>query len=228
MDSVGHLLRGCDHPHARGNKILRHDGGVKIIQKAISKGPTGGFYMIMDAGKGSDLPEGVMGKRIPQWLLPDLPTDTTELTNKEENARRKKLRPDILIIEGLAEANIRGLTDDATRQYIYANRHRLTVHIIEVGYCGDLNHESKDFDKRAQHAELVTLIRSSGLTVKFHDPVTLGRCGSIPVSFITMMRHQFGLSSNQAETAAFNLNRHAVQWVDKMYTQRQQSLPQPG
>ena len=44
----------------------------------------------MDAGQAADLPEGVAGKRLPPWILP-----------KVDNETRRKLRPDILIIEGL-------------------------------------------------------------------------------------------------------------------------------
>ena len=41
-------------------------------------------------GQAADLPEGVAGKRLPPWILP-----------KVDNETRMKLRPDILIIEGL-------------------------------------------------------------------------------------------------------------------------------
>ena len=206
---------------ARGNKILRHDGAVKLILKAIAKGPKGGFYKIMDAGKEKDLTSDVAGKRVRPWLFPPIDDNLTAQEKRAETERRRKLRPDILVIEGLETANIRGKSTEEIRQFLTDNRHRLKVHILEVGYCGDLNHDQKDFDKRAQHAELVSLIRESDLTVLFHDPVTLGRCGSIPASFVTLMKDSFGLSAAQAEATAFQLNRHAVQWVDRMLTHRQ-------
>ena len=230
MDSVGHLLGGCDHPTARANKISRHDDAVKLVQKAIAMGPKGGWYMVMDAGKDRDLPVDVMGKRIPAWLFPaPKPVgDSWTRTQYDEDANlRKKLRPDILIIEGLAEGAIRGLSIAEIRSYLQANP-RFKIHVIEVGYCGDLNHAAKDFDKRLQHEQLVALLRSAGLNVTFHDPVTLGRCGTIPSSFIALMKDAFGLSSPQAEAVAFKLNRHAVQWVDKMYTHRQCVTRNPG
>ena len=45
---------------------------------------------MMGIGQAAELPEGVAGKRLPPWLLP-----------KVDNEARGKLRPDILIIEGL-------------------------------------------------------------------------------------------------------------------------------
>ena len=44
----------------------------------------------MDVGQAADLPEGIAGKRLPPWIQP-----------KVDNETRGKLRPDILIIEGL-------------------------------------------------------------------------------------------------------------------------------
>ena len=81
-------------------------------------------------------------------------------------------------------------------------------------------------DKRLQHEELVTLLRSfrgpqgATLKVRFHDPVTLGRCGSLPASFISLLKDTFFMTACQAEATANKLNRHAVIWVDKMYTHR--------
>ena len=70
--------------------ILRHDQAVAMILKTKKMGKKGGCYTIMDAGQAADLPEGVAGKRLPPWILP-----------KVDNETRGKLRPDILIIEGL-------------------------------------------------------------------------------------------------------------------------------
>ena len=85
----------------------------------------------------------------------------------------------------------------------------------------DINHAQKDLlDKRSQHEDLVALLRSFHLKVCFHDPITLGRCGTIPASFISLLTSTFGMSKAQAESKAFHLNCHAVTWVDKMYTHR--------
>ena len=89
IDSVGHMLGGCEHPTARAMKISRHDGAVKLIQQAISKSPKGGWYTVMDAGKDSDLPDDVTGKRLPDWLL-DL-AGANHPTDHPESQRRRKL-----------------------------------------------------------------------------------------------------------------------------------------
>ena len=49
----------------------------------------------MDVGQAADLPEGIAGKRLPPWIQP-----------KVDNETRGKLRPDILIIEGLDSTTV--------------------------------------------------------------------------------------------------------------------------
>jgi hypothetical protein len=223
MDSVGHLLGGCDHPVARAMKIARHDESVKLIQKAIALGPLGGYYTVMDAGTERDLPEDVTGKHIPTWLLPPIDANLSPEERQAEETSRRKMRPDIVVIEGLEEKDIRGKSEAAIRSHLDGLKLRLQIkiHVLEVGYCADLNHADKDSDKRKQHEDIVALLRKGGYDVRFADPITLGRCGTIPTSFITLMKDTFGLGMNRAEEYAFKLNRHAVQYVDKMSNHRQ-------
>ena len=176
----------------------------------------------MDAGKDNDLPDDVTGKRLPDWLI-DL-EGANRSPDDPESTRRRKLRPDILIIEGLTASDIAGLNPDEIREHVRNNTQRLIVHVLEVGYCSDINHAHKDNDKRTQHEGLVTLLRGSNLQVQFHDPVTLGRCGSLQASLTNLLKDTFYLTAPQAQTVAFSLTRHAVQWVDKMYTHRQHIL----
>ena len=61
-----------------------------MILKTKKNGKKGGCNTIINAGQAADLPEGVAGKRLPSWILP-----------KVDNETRGKLRPDILIIEGV-------------------------------------------------------------------------------------------------------------------------------
>ena len=51
--------------------IKQQDQAVKIIQNAISEGGNGGGFLIMDAGKVSELPEDVAGKHYLASLKPD-------------------------------------------------------------------------------------------------------------------------------------------------------------
>jgi len=94
-DGGTHTLAGCQNAHLKALYIRRHDDAVKIIHKSISKGSKGGCYTIMDAGRAADLPEEVAGKRLPSWLLPNV-----------DDSERLKLRPDILIIEGLNASKV--------------------------------------------------------------------------------------------------------------------------
>ena len=94
-DGGTHTLAGCQNPRMKAQYILRHDQAVTMILKTIKNGKKGECYTIMDAGQAADLPEGVAGKRLPPWILP-----------KVDNETRGKLRPDILIIEGLDSTTV--------------------------------------------------------------------------------------------------------------------------
>jgi hypothetical protein len=218
-DSAGHLLGGCSHPEAVAMKISRHDSSVKLVQKAIALSPLGGYYTIMDAGAEKDLPKDVHGKRLPAWLLPPVDASLTEAERAEQELTRKKLRPDILVIEGLSASDTTGPAE-AVRSHIASRLKQLTVHVIEVGYTSDIDHEGKSDVKTAQHEALVAELKKAGFEVKYHEPFTLGRCGSIPASLINTFKKAFKMSTHRAEEYANKLTRHAVHWVDKMYTHR--------
>jgi len=214
-DSTGHLLGGCHHPEARGITILRHDQAVGMIQKTISTSSLGGFYTVMDAGAASNLPDDVQGKRLPAWLFPS----TANISEaRAQDAIRLRLRPDILVIEGLTAQAASGHTDEIRRTLPQCK-----IHIFEVGYCRDTDHKQKDDDKRKQHEELTNLLQSYGYKVVNHDPITLGRTGTIPASLITTLRGTFGLTAHKSksEETAKTLARHAIRYLDKLYTHRQ-------
>jgi ribonuclease HI len=193
-DSTGHLLGGCHHPEAQAMSIARHDQSVKLIQKAISNSTLGGYYTIMDAGKASDLPEEVHGKRLPEWLFP-----STEGLSQEDrdqlNKKRSKLRPDIMVIEGFTTQEATGETQEV-RARLLQKAQSYKIHIFEEVYCGDTRHEEKDEEKKKQHAELATLLKSvelGSLDVKQHSPITLGRTGTIPSTLMTTLKEVFNL-----------------------------------
>jgi ribonuclease HI len=220
-DSTGHMLGGCHHPEAQAMTIARHDKSVKLIQKTISSSNLGGYYTIMDAGKASDLPEEVHGKRLPDWLFPSTASLSQE-NRDNQNKKRSKLRPDILVIEGFTTQDATGKTEQV-RARLLQKANSCKIHIFEVGYCGDTRHEDKDEEKTKQHSELATLLQSvefGSLKVKQHPPITLGRAGTIPSTLITTFKEVFGLNTHKAEECSKALARHAIQSLNKMYTHR--------
>ena len=95
------------------------------------------------------------------------------------------------------------------------------MHIFEVGYCSDIGHAEKETEKRKQHDELNTLLKSAGFKVIYHAPITLGHTGTIPQSFYDTLRTSFSLDSTNAKRYCTKLATHAAAWVDKLYTLRQ-------
>jgi len=81
---------------------------VKLILPS-RKVPLGVFYKIMDAGK---------EKRVRPWLFPPIDQNLTRQEKRDEESRRRKLRPDILVIEGLETVNICGKSTEEIRQYL--------------------------------------------------------------------------------------------------------------
>jgi ribonuclease HI/exonuclease III len=219
-DSTGHLLGGCQHADVKAMAISRHDQAVKLIQKAIRLSPLGGFYTIMDAGAAKTLPDDVEGKRLPAWLFPDIEATLPPAAQASEADRRKKLRPDILVVEGLQAQDTRR-DETSVKEHVRTNIKKYRIHIFEVGYCSDINHAEKDADKAKQHDELVQLVRTAGFEVQYHKPISLGRCGSIPMSLYTLLRKTFHANSKRANEYCNKLSAHAAEWVDKMYTHRQ-------
>lgn len=149
-DSVGHLLGGCKEKSCKAITIERHNVGVRICHRAITRSSTfGGCYCVMDACSSTSLPPGVDSTRLPAWILPAGHPYLQEVTT---------LRPDILIIEGLASNDTHGRTDDEIRQILLLRRRTVKVHILEVGYCSDLRHSERDAEKQQQHDRLVQIL----------------------------------------------------------------------
>ena len=163
-----------------------------MIHKALQKGQHGGHYCIVDAGKMTQiLNEAANGKRIPEWVLPDVDPDT-----------RRRLRPDILRIKGLRH----NATAEEIERAFDAKEH--TIQIIEVGYGPDTRWKETLARKQTQHAQLKQLLEAAGWQVEEHF-VILGRAGS-------MFRHtqttliELGLTKEQAVKLMGKLHIHAV------------------
>ena len=152
--------------------------------------------MVMDAGAAAAKPSYVASTRLPAWLLPNV-----------SNEVREGLRPDLLLVPllPLSDTALDGFEVDAS------SRTRKTVHIIEVGYCGDLRHGSKQAEKSEQHAELARLLRAAHWTVQYGamEAVTLGAGGTIR-SDLAKLLAELGVPKDRATACALWLHKHAV------------------
>jgi len=182
-DGAGHILAGCTHATFKGMYIKRHDAAVHLLHKAISKGALGSRRVIMDAGRLEDLPRGVLGKTLPDWLRP--PSISAEIW--------PKLRPDLAILPEVDSPTI------AADKEIW---------ILELGYCSDTNHATKAEDKHAQHTQLVAGLRLAGYLVHYLV-VTIGTTGTIPRTFVTSMT-TLGLTNLEILPLADQLHHHSV------------------
>ena len=143
-------MGGCRHRTLKGHYISRHDKAVRKIFQALQKGPQGGHFCIMDAGKvRTVLDEAANGKRIPEWVLPDMAPEDLG-----------KMRPDILRIKGLRSNSAPTEIDDALK-----TKAGLTIQIIEVGYGPDTRWRETLEKKQAQHTKLKDALEAAGAVV---------------------------------------------------------------
>jgi ribonuclease HI/exonuclease III len=189
-DSAGHILGGCAHPVLKAMHIKRHNIAVQKIFKAIQKhSHWGGYFGIMDACPREDAAShGAADTRLPTWLLPDI-------TDEERN----KLRPDILIVEGLRARHVQDLEQDT----------KFSIHIVEVGYCSDSRRDERHQSKTTQHLTLRELLEARGHTVTIHT-VLLGTCGTIFKDTAHLLKTTCRIPHSVVDRILNDLNCHAV------------------
>lgn len=157
-----------------------------MLQRAVALGTRGAMFCVaMDACAEANLPEEVMGTRPPRWLLPAscLPSMTDADGNTlPAHAVRRRLRPDLLFIEGLTQADLRS-RGGRPRVPLPEVKQRCKVHILEVGYVSDSSDRflQKLTEKRQQHDALCTALRAAGWTIHGDGPhvLLLGVAGTI-------------------------------------------------
>jgi hypothetical protein len=198
----------------KGHYISRHDKAVRMIHKALQKSSQGGFYSIVDAGPMADLlNDAANGKRIPEWMLPDIDPLT-----------RKKMRPDIL--------RIKGLRVNATPEEVQAAHERkgeLVMQIIEVGYAPDTRWRDTLAKKQAQHSQLKAALELAGWTVEEHV-IILGRAGTCYNHTLNTLQ-QLGMHKEAAVTLMTSLHMHSATKLREIVLARRKlenSHPRPN
>jgi hypothetical protein len=147
----------------------------------------------MDAGKmQTALQEAANGKRIPEWVLPDVDPDLLS-----------KMRPDILRIKGLRS----NLAQTEINEALHTKA-GLTIQIIEVGYGPDTRWRETLAKKREQHARLKEALEAAGWEVEEHLFI-LGRAGTCYTHNLNTMM-DLGLTKEQATKLLNKLHVHAV------------------
>ena len=196
QDGASHILAGCAHPDLRASYIKRHNLAVRQIQQAIHKGSLGNCYTVMDAGRAADLPPEATSTRLPEWLCPP----------QVEKDEWRRMRPDVLLIPTLPQHT----TPPPDT--------RLVIHIVEVGYCSDTNHEVKLREKAAQHARLITCLQTARHTVYSHV-ITLGTTGTLPQHTLPTLI-ALGVARQAATKLLKRLHTHAIQAASNIILMR--------
>ena len=125
--------------------IERHNQALLLVHRALMQSVSPQpCIVIMDATSKAQLPPGIYSNRLPAWLLPSI-----------NDTMRSKLRPDLLIIEGICPADLTSL--DLSDPFADVRR-RCKITIVELGYTIEHNLDEKLESKRMQHKNLVQLL----------------------------------------------------------------------
>ena len=188
------------------------NAATRAIQKTIAKNRAiAGFFTIMDAGKATETPPGVNATRVPGWMLPEVHPETL-----------KKMRPDIMIVQGMRPGQQGPGTDLKNFKWNIKNKYR--IHIVEVGYCSDTWHAERQAEKHQQHQRLIKTLRDAGWNVPEANVHTLmlGTCGTILQSTLEHLE-KLQVSRGAAKTLALRLHRHAVTTAHAIVIQRRRN-----
>ena len=195
-DGTTHILGGCGHPRMEAHRTARHnDAGRALLRTLLAAPAPAPPYVVADLSAADDLPPGVSGTRLPAWLLPSL-----------SNEVRKKLRPDILILDGTFGPDNPGPG---------------TARLVEVGFCSDLNHTEKRAEKTGQHAQLVTAMELAGWTVTC-TVATIGHCGTFQRALANDLVRDHGVTVHNARACLRSISATAAQRLHAIVTCRRE------
>ncbi len=149
-DSGGHVRLQCRHPRMQKQYIHRHDATVRLILRELQRHARwGGTFTVLDACQAAELGAlGASAKRVPRLMIPPEALSDEDLL---------KMRPDILVVEGLPAA---ASEDDLRAAAVHKDRY--TVRLIEVGYCADDKWRERIADKLQQHSRLISALQAAG------------------------------------------------------------------
>lgn len=194
------------HPDLRAGYIKRHNVAVEKIARAIMSGNKGRWLVVADLRTDvvdnlSETLGRVVGTRVPHFMLQQVPEE-----------ERKKMRPDLLFVQGMDEGwQHRCTTPHQLQSQLQALKARCTVYIVEVGYCRDHKAVEKRAEKKRQHRLLAQRLQAEGWKVE-QVPIVLGHCGSVykPEMDLLQDKNKLGISKQDTEQLFKELHEHAV------------------
>lgn len=118
------------------------------------------------------------------------------------------MRPDILLVDNAPLGRIRAVPQPGDEPWCPEPSPNRVVHIIELGYCWDLQHARKREEKKRQHMSLVAALLAHGWKVEEHI-ITLGATGTIPNDLHAIMR-DLRVPACTTRDCARKLHQHAL------------------
>ena len=209
-DSATHILNACKHPELKALHIERHNAAGRLILKQILQGAKGNQWNVFaDIGG----PDKMVGLKVTDFRVPvDILSDQALAASGHDVAIRKKLRPDILLVD---KVQLHG-----KRKYAGAAKSttRRRAHILEIGYTSESRYKDKVSEKQNQHEQLCSALGHDGYDVEQHN-IILGSSGGIfkdsTAELITL-----GIDKDCCNKLTRRLHIHSIHWLHTIIKKR--------
>lgn len=235
-----HILSKCTF--FTRSYINRHNQAVQTIFDTLVHAPHEPMYAIVDASSVANLPAAAHATRLPPWLLsdaalihgqqqgwfqqawPDDPPPDLRNNPVALEVTRRRLRPDILLVRNLTDADLQHLLTRPDALPFHA-RQQWEIAMIEVGYTTELHYADAVQHKQRQHTVLHRLLHDPSLPAGHRwmrphtsHPITfmLGTMASIPKSLHTSLQRlhvsplDTSLLATQLSRTAANSSTHLL------------------
>jgi len=193
VDSVLHILSGCQHTQIRNMITERHNLACRMIFKAISKtGSLESCIVSKDIGSNErmimhnfQIPETAESKIVPKWLFPPRFSDKDSFTSS---------RPGFVLVTPIAAKTqkqqniVRGWVLCSGREQLTGStpaappatsratnprqhrpkdlsKHPRDIHLVEIKYCEDTIPQNQLNAAKEQHKDLCNILQGASVTL---------------------------------------------------------------
>ena len=173
-DNWTHMLLMCEHKDVSPYYTKRHDAAGKALLHHLSDGTMARWLTLTNFGRIDGDP---MDQTVPDWLLS--PIGKADL--RRGPTGEQGIKPDTIILEGWPSDAPPPTGPVSHYRAPNGRKSKLTLHIVELGFCSDLRHRDKYAQKQSHYVPLEEALTAHGWNVHPRTHIiTVGVRATVP------------------------------------------------